>query len=50
MSNKDSNNKSPLFNYIQEAKSSGFGPNVKRRVVLGNFLMSSGAGFKNFNK
>ena len=39
-----------LFEYIQDSKTSSFGMNVKRRVVLGNFLMSSGGGFGDFNE
>ena len=32
---------SALFNYIERSKSSSFGINVKRRIMIGNFLMSS---------
>ena len=39
-----------LFNYISRTKTAAFGMNVKRRVVLGNFLMSSGQGMEDFNK
>lgn len=35
---------SDLFEYISRTKTASFGINVKRRVVLGNFLMSSGEG------
>jgi aspartyl-tRNA(Asn)/glutamyl-tRNA(Gln) amidotransferase subunit A len=35
---------SDLFEYISRSKTAAFGINVKRRVVLGNFLMSSGQG------
>jgi len=35
---------SDLFEYIADSKTHSFGMNVKRRVVLGNFLMSSGGG------
>jgi aspartyl-tRNA(Asn)/glutamyl-tRNA(Gln) amidotransferase subunit A len=37
--------KSALFSYIENQKTNSFGPNVKRRIMMGNFLMSSGAGF-----
>lgn len=39
-----------LFDYIARTKTASFGMNVKRRVVLGNFLMSSGQGMEDFNK
>ena len=39
-----------LFEYIKQSKTASFGMNVKRRVVLGNFLMSSGGGFADFNE
>jgi aspartyl-tRNA(Asn)/glutamyl-tRNA(Gln) amidotransferase subunit A len=38
-----------LFEYISRTKTASFGMNVKRRVVLGNFLMSSGQGGEDFN-
>lgn len=41
---------SDLFSYIAKAKTAAFGINVKRRVVLGNFLMSSGEGLQDFNQ
>jgi len=40
---------SDLFEYISRTKTASFGINVKRRVVLGNFLMSSGHGMEDFN-
>jgi aspartyl-tRNA(Asn)/glutamyl-tRNA(Gln) amidotransferase subunit A len=40
---------SDLFEYIADSKTHSFGMNVKRRVVLGNFLMSSGGGQADFN-
>ena len=39
-----------LEEYISESKTNSFGANVKRRIVLGNFLMSSGGGYEDFNK
>jgi aspartyl-tRNA(Asn)/glutamyl-tRNA(Gln) amidotransferase subunit A len=41
---------SALFSYIQDSKTRSFGMNVKRRVMMGNFLMSSGAGYQDFNE
>jgi aspartyl-tRNA(Asn)/glutamyl-tRNA(Gln) amidotransferase subunit A len=41
---------SDLFEFISRTKTAAFGINVKRRVVLGNFLMSSGHGNENFNQ
>ena len=46
----DAQEKSDLFNYIEGSKTESFGSNVRRRVMLGNFLMSSGAGFIDFNQ
>ena len=37
-----------LFSYIERIKSEAFGINVKRRVILGNFLLSSR--FEDFNE
>jgi aspartyl-tRNA(Asn)/glutamyl-tRNA(Gln) amidotransferase subunit A len=37
-----------LFSYIERVKSEAFGINVKRRVILGNFLLSSR--FEDFNE
>lgn len=33
--------KKDLANYIEQVRSEAFGLNVKRRVLLGNFLLSS---------
>jgi Asp-tRNA(Asn)/Glu-tRNA(Gln) amidotransferase A subunit family amidase len=30
-----------LFGYISKVRSEGFGLNVRRRILLGNFLLSS---------
>lgn len=30
-----------LYSYIERARSEGFGLNVRRRILLGNFLLSS---------
>ena len=46
----NANIQTDLFDYISESKTASFGMNVKRRVVLGNFLMSSGGGFADFNE
>ena len=40
--------KQELFDYIERVKSEAFGINVKRRVILGNFLLSSR--FEDFNE
>ena len=40
--------KQELFDYIERIKSEAFGINVKRRVILGNFLLSSR--FEDFNE
>ena len=37
-----------LMEYVERVRSETFGPNVKRRVVLGNFLLSSK--FESFNE
>lgn len=42
--------KSDLFKYIEGSKTESFGLNVRRRIMLGNFLMSSGGGFIDFNQ
>ena len=44
----DSKKKQELFDYIERIKSEAFGINVKRRVILGNFLLSSR--FEDFNE
>jgi aspartyl-tRNA(Asn)/glutamyl-tRNA(Gln) amidotransferase subunit A len=40
--------KTELFDYIERVRSEAFGMNVKRRVLLGNFLLSSR--FEDFNE
>ena len=40
--------KTELFDYIERVRSEAFGINVKRRVILGNFLLSSR--FEDFNE
>jgi len=40
--------KTELFQYIEKVRSEAFGVNVKRRVLLGNFLLSSR--FEDFNE
>ena len=42
--------KSALFNYIESSKTQSYGMNVKRRIMLGNFLMSSGGGYEDFHQ
>ncbi len=37
-----------LFEYIERVRSEAFGLNVKRRILLGNFLLSSR--FEDFNE
>ena len=49
LSTFDDSDHSALFQYIQNSKTESFGMNVKRRVMMGNFLMSSGGGHKDFN-
>ena len=44
----DPKKKQELFDYIERIKSEAFGINVKRRVILGNFLLSSR--FEDFNE
>ena len=48
MSNEGQKKKTELFEYIERVRSEAFGMNVKRRVLLGNFLLSSR--FEDFNE
>ena len=40
--------KQDLYDYIERVRSEAFGINVKRRVLLGNFLLSSR--FEDYNE
>lgn len=47
---ENASGKSALFDYIERSKTASFGINVKRRVMIGNFLMSSGRGMIDMNE
>ena len=39
--NNEFNSQTELFDYMKKVRSDGFGINIKRRLLIGNFLLSS---------